>query len=184
MRTVLQPLNGETWQNLSATFERLAEEARLGVEEMAGPGTSTLTSWADLRYVGQSFELAVPADGVDDPAVLAALFHAAHDKSFGHAEQDAPVQVVSLRVAATRPAPPVELRRRATAPHPARPREEIWLRHDGAWHDAALYAREELDPGAAFRGPAVVTQADCTVLVPPGWAARIDDFGNIEMEHR
>ena len=28
------------------------------------------------------------------------------------------------------------------------------------------------------------TQADCTVLVPPGWAARVDDFGNIEMELR
>ena len=52
------------------------------------------------------------------------------------------------------------------------------------WHDAALYARDALNPGAAFTGPAVVTQADCTVLVPPGWTARIDSFENIEMEHR
>ena len=101
------------------------------MEEMAGPGTSALSRWADLRYLGQSFELAVPADGVDDPAVLAALFHAAHDKSFGHAEHDAPLQVVSLRAAATRPPPPVELRCPCRGAAPGRDARQGPLRHGG-----------------------------------------------------
>jgi oxalate decarboxylase/phosphoglucose isomerase-like protein (cupin superfamily) len=42
--------------------------------------------------------------------------------------------------------------------------------------------RNGFDPGARFTGPAIVTQPDCTILVPPGWSARIDGLGNVEME--
>ena len=93
------------------------------------------------------------------------------------------MQVVSLRVAASRPAPPVKLTRREGVPHAPHPEGQVQLRHGGAWHTADLYTREELDPGAEFSGPAIVTQADCTVLVPPGWTARVDSYANIEMEH-
>jgi N-methylhydantoinase A len=49
--------------------------------------------------------------------------------------------------------------------------------------EAGLYDRAALDPGAMFQGPAIVTQADCTILVPGGWAASVDGLGNIVMEH-
>jgi N-methylhydantoinase A len=181
--TVLVPLAPAAWPLVAQTLARLAEEAQAGVEEMAGPGESVIHRWADLRYQGQSFEIAVPANGVDDPAALEKLFHAAHEQSFGHAEPGAPVQVVSLRVAATRPAPPIPLSPRPAPVHAARPVGKIRLRHAGDWHAAALYRHEAMEPGAVFAGPAVVTQADCTVMLPPGWAARVDEWGNIEMEH-
>ena len=183
LRTVLVPLGEAAWPLVMQTLARLAEETQAGVEEMVGPGESVIHRWADLRYQGQSFEIAVPANGVDDPAALEALFHAAHEQSFGHAEPGAPVEVVSLRVAATRPAPPIPLSRRPAPSHAARPIGEIRLRHADAWHAAALYRHEAMEPGAIFAGPAIVTQADCTVMLPPGWAARVDEWGNIEMEH-
>ncbi|MBI2322017.1 MAG: hypothetical protein HYU88_07975, partial [Chloroflexi bacterium] len=48
---------------------------------------------------------------------------------------------------------------------------------------AALYARARLAPGQAFGGPAVVVQEDATTAVPPGWAARVDGYGNLLLEH-
>jgi N-methylhydantoinase A len=182
MRTVLLPLDAAHWPDMAATFAALAEQAAKDVEAMAGPGESALVRSADMRYRGQSFELTVPAAGVDGPDDLAALFHAAHAASFGHAEPGAAVQVVSLRVAASRPAPQVALPRRPTPAHAPVAMRQVRLRHGGAWHAADLYGRAALDPGAAFAGPAIVTQADCTVLIPPGWQARVDGFGNIEME--
>jgi N-methylhydantoinase A len=182
MRTVLLPLDAASWPLVEASFAELAAQAAADVAEMAGPGISDLVRTADMRYRGQSYELTAPADGVDGPDALAALFHAAHEASFGHAEPGAPVQVVSLRVAASRPAPPVELPWRPAAPHRPVAARQVRLRHGGAWHAADLYGRAALDPGAAFTGPAIVTQADCTVLIPPGWQARVDGFGNIEME--
>ncbi len=182
MRTVLLPLDAASWPALAETFAALAEQAARDVEDMAGPGVSDLVRSADMRYRGQSYELTVPAERVDGPEDLAALFHAAHQASFGHAEPGAAVQVVSLRVAASRPAPPVALPRRPTPPHAPVAARRVRLRHGGDWHAADLYDRAVLDPGAAFTGPAIVTQADCTLLIPPGWQARVDAFGNIEME--
>ncbi len=183
MRTVLLPLDAGAWPAIQAGFAALAADARDGVAEMAGPGPSDLAWTADLRYLGQSFELPVAADGVASAAELEARFHAAHERSFGHAEAAAPVQVVSLRVAATRPAPPIVLPRQSTTAHVPEAAGTARLHHNAAWHAAALYRRADLTPGARFAGPAIVTQSDCTLTVPPGWTAEVDEHGNIVMEH-
>jgi N-methylhydantoinase A len=36
--------------------------------------------------------------------------------------------------------------------------------------------------GDRFRGPAIVEQMDCTTVVPPDFAARVDDAGNLLLE--
>ncbi|WP_237477430.1 hydantoinase/oxoprolinase family protein [Lichenibacterium dinghuense] len=183
MRTVLLPFDDDGWPGLQAILAELAAEAAAAVADMAGPGTSDLVPAADIRYRGQSFELTVPTAGCAGPADLATLFHAAHERAFGHAEEDAPLQVVSLRVSASRPAPPVAMPRRDGAAHPARSGGTARLYAGGAWCEAALFERADLDPGAELSGPAIVSQADCTILIPHGWRARVDGFRNIEMEH-
>jgi N-methylhydantoinase A len=59
---------------------------------------------ADLRYAGQSFELTVPVE--DD---LAAAFHRAHEARYGYADAHRPIELVAVRTAEVRPAPPLEL---------------------------------------------------------------------------
>jgi N-methylhydantoinase A len=70
---------------------------------------------ADLRYLGQSFELTVPLQ--DD---LAEAFHRAHEERYGYADRDRAVELVAVRTAEMRPAPEIELRgpkpRRVTGP--------------------------------------------------------------------
>jgi N-methylhydantoinase A len=126
--------------------------------------------------------LTVPLDAAAGPEALAAQFHSAHEAAFGHAEQDAPVQVVSLRVSASRAAPAIAMPRQPGAPHPAATTATVRLHLSGTWRDAGLYDRAMLDPGAEFAGPAIVTQADCTILVPDGWRARVDELRNVVME--
>ena len=57
---------------------------------------------------------------------------------------------------------------------------EIWL--DGGSHRAAIYKRTALTPGHALSGPAIVTQDDCTTIVPPRHHARVDGWGNLLIE--
>ena len=53
---------------------------------------------------------------------------------------------------------------------------------DGRTHfEAPVYAREGLT-GAVIDGPAVIEQFDSTTVLPPGWHARLDNFGNIVAE--
>jgi N-methylhydantoinase A len=55
---------------------------------------------ADLRYVGQSFELTVPLDGD-----LAEAFHRAHEERYGYADRGREVELVAVRTADVRPGP-------------------------------------------------------------------------------
>ena len=50
---------------------------------------------------------------------------------------------------------------------------------EGQLWPATLYERDSLRAGAAFAGPAVVEQYDSTVLIPPGFTAAVDPFGNL-----
>ncbi len=45
-----------------------------------------------------------------------------------------------------------------------------------------VYDRQELVPGVRFEGPAVLTQADATTVVPPGYNARVDAQRQIWIE--
>ncbi|HVY16739.1 MAG TPA: hydantoinase/oxoprolinase family protein [Rhodopila sp.] len=183
MRTVLAPLEAAEWPKMQAMLDALAAEAEAGVTEMAGPGDTTTLRAADLRYRGQSFELTVPIPAEAGPEALARLFHEAHDRAFGHAEPGAPVQVVSLRASATRAAPPIAMPRAEEVPHAVQPGLHVPLYLRGGWQQAGLIDRTALDPGAMVQGPAIVTQPDCTILVPDGWRARVDGLRNLQMEH-
>jgi N-methylhydantoinase A len=59
---------------------------------------------ADLRYVGQSFELTVPIAGDLEEA-----FHCAHEERYGYADRGRPVELVAVRTAHVRPAPELVL---------------------------------------------------------------------------
>lgn len=183
MRTVLLPLDAATWPALRGVLAELAQEAEAAVVAMAGAGETEITLAADLRYGGQSFDLTVPFGPEDGPDALTRLFHDAHDRNFGHAEQGAGVQVVSLRASASRAAPAIAMPRADCVPHAATATGTARLFAGGAWRDAALFDRAALGPGAAFAGPAIVVQLDCTILVPAGWGARVDGLRNIVMEH-
>ena len=45
-----------------------------------------------------------------------------------------------------------------------------------------LYERERLRPGMRLDGPALICQMDSTLLLPPGWTARVDGYRNLILE--
>lgn len=56
------------------------------------------------------------------------------------------------------------------------------LRFNGAAQTACpVYRWESLNVGDALLGPAVINGATLTCPVPPGWALRVDDYGNAEL---
>jgi len=53
----------------------------------------------------------------------------------------------------------------------------VWF-SDG-WHDTPIYTRDRLPMDAAFTGPAILEQLDCTTVVEPGDKVRQDKLGNL-----
>ncbi|MEX5721481.1 hydantoinase/oxoprolinase family protein [Geodermatophilus maliterrae] len=145
---------------------------------------------ADLRYVGQAFEVRVPvAAGELTPAAaddVAAAFHAAHRRLYGYDFADDPrqaVEWVNLRVSGIGP-----IRRPDVVELPARDggveRAVTGSRQVcfDEWVQTPTYDRILLAPGDVVAGPAVVEEFGSTVPVHPGFAATVDRYGNLLIE--
>ena len=153
----------------------------------AGSGPAVFRHAADMRYVGQSYEIDVPVEldwlAPGGGASVLAAFHRAHERAFGHADREAPAEIVNLRVQlrAERPRVPLAELPAGSASVP-RTTRRIWL--DGRPTEAGVFDRAALGRGARLRGPAIVEQPDTTVLVPDGHLGEVDRFGNLLLQRK
>jgi len=150
--------------DLEPRFRRLETRA---ARELPG---AALQRFADLRYVGQSYELTIPWGGD---------FHAEHKRVYGYADSARPVEVVTLRLRARKAVARPEI-----APLP-RERGHCGTRPvfvEGHTVEAPLFRRAQLGRHAR-RGPLLVLDYGATVLVPSNWSALVDRAGNLVL-HR
>jgi N-methylhydantoinase A len=138
---------------------------------------------ADIRYVGQSMEVRVPAPtGTIGDAFLRELiqaFHAAHERTFGYnyAGQQK-VELVNFCVSGfgliERPQIPKLADRGKTTPARKAVRP---IYFDGAYRDTPIYDRSTLSPGQRLDGPLVVEEFGSTSVVFPGQCMEVDPHG-------
>jgi N-methylhydantoinase A len=165
------------YADLEATHrERFAE---MGVDA----ADLELDRAADLRYVGQSYELTVDAEAPLDEAALERTvdrFHRAHERLYGYAMREEPVEAVTLRVTGRVPTPPLQ-----DAPDssgdPRRDAREVYF-EDGGYREAAVYWRPGLAVGQRIEGPAILEGTGSTALVPPGATATVADSGAVRID--
>ena len=162
---------------------------------------------ADCRYTKQAYELTVPlARGTVTRETLDALargFHAQHRRTYGHENPNESVQMVNVRVTATGRMPRVEFRAWAANPGGGTAERDGGVASGGAMTGDRVEAEREVwfgEPilcpvigrhdlasgpsggggaGTARPGPFIVEEMDCTVVVPPGWSASLDESGFI-----
>jgi N-methylhydantoinase A len=174
---------------LAATYVDLAERVR-GVLAREGIAAPEVAATLDLRYRGQSYELTVLLDLPTTPETITsavAAFHEAHAQRYGYAMPDEPVETVNLRVRGRGVGAAPQL---PSAPLAGSDAGAAWLADHLVWFNpdgptpASFYDRSRLQPGNRFAGPAVVLQYDATVLVTPGWQARVDRHHNLWLERQ
>lgn len=175
-------------------------------------GEARLEFFADARYCGQSYEIQIPleaprsqdgppatqdapegtnadaesldAEGLLSRKRIAEAFNEAHEHLYGHAERGAAIEIVNLRAritASTPPLPALDNPRGANAGSPVVGSRRS-LRYGKRDFIAKAYDRESLQTGDTILGPAIIEQDDTTVLVIPGWIAKVDGLSNIIIE--
>ncbi|NEM07507.1 hydantoinase/oxoprolinase family protein [Geodermatophilus normandii] len=173
---------------VQSVFGALEGQARKALDgEGFGRHAQRMQRTADLRYVGQAFEVRVPvADGELDAAAaeeVAQAFHAAHRQLYGYDFADDPrqaVEWVNLRVSGIGPIrrpDMVELEPRDGGTDRAVTGSRRVFFDD--WVDTPTLDRTALAPGDVVRGPAVIEEFGSTVPVHPGFAATVDAYGNL-----
>ena len=179
---------------LDATFDadlvnRLFVEMRAEAEAVVAagaPGAPLVeTRTADMRYRGQGHEITVtlPAGRLDRAArdALAARFEETYAATYGRIIPGLEAEIMNwtLRLAAVKPPlPPCPPQppNRAVAPRGTR---KVFSAADFALRDVAIYRRDDLGPGSAVAGPAVIAEDETATVVPERYLARIDPLGAI-----
>lgn len=134
-------------------------------------------SFAHLRYAGGDTALAVP---LSEPHFMRRDFEAVHRQRFGFISPEKDVVVAALEVAATGGGAPEQPAQQASRPGPI-PRsveeagrgERTRFYSRGAWHDAPVILRDQLQIDADIPGPAIVIEPNQTIVVEPGWKLRL-----------
>ena len=170
----------------TGTFAALEREGREWLAHEAPDTAPEFEHSAELRYVGQSFDVATPinreAATRGDLIAIAARFHARHERLYGHANPDGETEILALRIRVRgrlpRPTavPASQTARAAIAAATRR------VRFEGCWHEAPVFHWSSLAAGWKTLGPVVIEQETATVIVPPRFSAGIGAFGDLLLE--
>ena len=160
---------------LGTGFAALAREARAAMHEQGHRSAAViLTASADMRYLGQSYEVNVkferPSTGLLDAGQLRRAFNTEHARVYGHASDSEPVEVITLRMTARVAGTQLDFKRDAhSAEQPSA--ESRTIAFDGVQTPTRVVTRNLIGAsiaGACLEGPLAIEQADTTTIVPPG----------------
>ena len=166
--------------------EMAAEAASLVADASFGASTQQSRA-AYMRYVGQGHEIRVPLPAreltADDVAEIRAAYDVEYARFYDRPVPGSDVEVLSYAVVVStvvqefaepiHPAADVDPARSRTQPV----RDTV----TGEVAEWPVYARDRLGAGAGIRGPAIIAEDETSTLLGPGWSAKVDRFGYVEL---
>lgn len=188
--TVARSVAGLDWAELEAIYDGMTRDA-VAVLEQTGldPATARVSRSADIRYRGQAFELVVPlpsgpyTDASREPFLDA--FRTSYIDAFTRTPPATEVEIINARIAATleladtwKGRPP-ETDQTSDPDKGTRP---AYFPERGGYVDTTVYGRHGLSPGKSYPGPAIVEEAESTLIVGPDGRFTLAANGNIIVE--
>jgi N-methylhydantoinase A len=176
------PVDGAAADVLRGAFAEMRTEAEARAREMRLEGPFRLEFTADMRFVGQAFEVPVTFDpdelGALGPEDVARRFAEAHERVVFFGGTGRPVEFVSFRLGLTAPLAELPLLVETAGAEAREGTVELFQRRKRV--TGRLVGRAAL--GQPVEGPALLEDPTSTVLVPAGWRAHRDANDNTIME--
>jgi N-methylhydantoinase A len=179
----MRELKRVDWETVTARFTELETEGRQYLAEAGIREGITSRFSADMRYLGQRYEVNVPlADGRLGPESVDKLhedFYAAYRQHYGREIKEVPVETVSWRLTVSGPLPELAVAwpgKDAANPTGKKGQRRVLFAGLEAPIDCPVYERSLLAPGATLDGPAIVEDIESTSVLPPGARLRVDDL--------
>lgn len=165
----------------------------LAVVEMGARGRKLEeTRQAYMRYVGQGHEIAVsiPVEEYGDSHAeqFRAAFEQDYTRLYGRTIEGVDIEVLSwtLTISEVLPEPGHRVRPgnelRPGMPEPLDPAHPLFDPGLERAVSSRVYLRDGLKTGVKIEGPALITEAQTTTVVPVGWRARVDRRKHLVLE--
>ncbi len=172
-----------TANKLSALFKPIEQDA---MSELSNEGLPekdiSLNRFADIRYIGQSYEIIVPFD-----KNFIESFHNLHKLRYGYSDEQKEVEVVNIRVKATGKTKKPKMQKYDFAGQI--PDKSAFIGWSDTIFDDKSYrtnilSRNRLSFGNRIDGPAIVVEYSSTTVLPPFAFLTVDQYGNMIMEEK
>jgi N-methylhydantoinase A len=150
-------------------------------------GDLTLMRSADMRYLYQGFEIRVPLSAgrltPDDRSALRSAFADEYERLYKRLNPGVEIEVVNWRLVASGPPPHIVLPAAASTNgslSAARKGERpVYMPEHNGYLPCSVYDRYLLPVGETLRGPAVVEERECTVVIGVDATASVDEEQNL-----
>jgi N-methylhydantoinase A len=175
------------WSEICKRAEKFFTDAQFKTDDMV------INYQLKMRYPGQNFSLSLDfkAGGtlhdlsfVDesfrDRAIE--LFNQRHMDEYNHMREHETPEISGVRLAAfvetTSPQAKAGFTAKASTPKPSKSRRADLGQ---GFKDTPVYLGSDLLPGQLVASPAIIEESFTTIVVYPGWTARVDDAGDYEL---
>jgi N-methylhydantoinase A len=178
--------NAAAYKRIDTLFREIEKQ---GVAHLRSdgfkPGQIDVRRSLDMRYVGQvhectvdigTFEIAAKTIGKVKDA-----FHARHEELYTYSERHNAVETVNIESTIygriEKPQMP-KLAKGATAAKALKGHRKAIFEASGRSSKTPVYDGGMLGAGAAIAGPAIIEEVTTTIVIEPGWSARLDAGGS------
>ncbi|MEC9153904.1 MAG: hydantoinase/oxoprolinase family protein, partial [Pseudomonadota bacterium] len=183
VRSYVSRLEQLDWDHLNGLFAEMEDEALAMLTDAgARPDEITMTRSADMRHIGQGFEISVSipsgslSEGSLDP--IRESFFNSYQKLFERTVRDVPTEAMSWRLAASAPIPNISLDfsgQTSDASEKLKGSRQVYFPETG-FTDCTVYDRYALRSGDKLKGPAVIEERESTTVIGPGGSASVDKY--------
>lgn len=174
------PATKTSSEAIQSVFNQLLTEGKqlLEEEEVTNDDMYFAMS-ADIRYIGQEYFVNIPLKSPYDIATIDHDFHEAYKIRYGHSTPGAPIEFVNLRLAAFGRVGSEVLgfHPQENAGDPVTGQRNVVF--DGETLMTTILNRDAMPIGAQYEGPLIIDESSATTVIPKGYTATVDKFGNI-----
>jgi N-methylhydantoinase A len=182
VRSSLSRLDRLDWTKVGKLFDEMEEEGRAALIEAGARKADIAFAYsADMRYLGQQFELIVelehrPASDADT-GTARRRFEEQYLQMYKLIQAEVPVEVLNWRITASAPAmamPDLDAHEAGKAAKAASKRRvHLWQDNQ----EVAVMPRSALRAGNSLDGPVILEEKETTLVIPPGWQVALGDMG-------
>jgi N-methylhydantoinase A len=188
------PLDALDWERLNQIYTGMKDEATVLLSQLGvAPDLIQFQPMADLRYVGQGFEVVTPLPeglyGRDSLPAFTAAFDSAYRTLYGRTVPGLEIEGLNWRLRASVPASGPEHVAEALVARSRRVngkalvgQRPVYFPETGGFTLTPIYDRCCLSPGDRYAGPAIVEERESTVVVGPAANFHIDPYQTLIIE--